>query len=139
MDHLHQINYVGKPEEPMLEGWTTISVLAGMTSKIKLGTLVTGNSYRHPAILAKIGATLDVLSKGRLFMGIGAAWNEEEAKAYGIPFPPTKERLERLDEAVQIIQKMWTEDRATFTWQILQDRKRALQPQAASKSPTRRS
>jgi F420-dependent oxidoreductase-like protein len=114
MDHLHQISYVGKPEEPMLEGWTTISVLAGMTSKIKLGTLVTGNSYRHPAILAKIGATLDVLSKGRLFMGIGAAWNEEEAKAYGIPFPPTRERLERLDEAVQIIKKMWTEDRVTF-------------------------
>jgi len=114
MDHLHQISYVGKPEEPMLEGWTTISVLAGMTSNIKLGTLVTGNSYRHPAILAKIGATLDVLSKGRLFMGIGAAWNEEEAKAYGIPFPPTKERLERLDEAVQIIRKMWTEDRVTF-------------------------
>ena len=114
MDHLHQINYVGKPEEPMLEGWTTISVLAGMTSKIKLGTLVSGNSYRHPAVLAKMGATLDVLSKGRLFMGIGAAWNEEEAKAYGIPFPHTKERLERLDEAVQIIQKMWTEDRTTF-------------------------
>jgi F420-dependent oxidoreductase-like protein len=120
MDHLHQINYVGKPEEPMLEGWTTISVLAGMTSKIKLGTLVTGNTYRHPSILAKIGATLDVLSKGRLFMGIGAAWNEEEAKAYGIPFPPTRERLERLDEAVQILRKMWTEDRATFSGKYYQ-------------------
>jgi len=114
MDHFHQIMFVGKPEEPMLEGWTTISVLAGMTSKIKLGTLVTGNSYRHPSILAKIGATLDVLSKGRLFFGIGAAWNVEEAKAYGIPFPPTKERLERLDEAVQIVRKMWTEDAANF-------------------------
>ncbi|MDA4111502.1 MAG: LLM class F420-dependent oxidoreductase, partial [Thaumarchaeota archaeon] len=114
MDHLHQIPYVGRPEEPMLEGWTTISVLAGMTSKIKLGTLVTGNSYRHPSILAKVGATLDVLSKGRLFMGIGAAWNDEEARAYGIPFPPTSERLERLDEAVQIIRKMWTEDKVNF-------------------------
>jgi F420-dependent oxidoreductase-like protein len=114
MDHLHQIMFIGKPEEPMLEGWTTISVLAGMTSKIKLGTLVTGNSYRHPSILAKIGATLDVLSKGRLFFGIGAAWNDKEARAYGIPFPPTKERLERLDEAVQIIRKMWIENEANF-------------------------
>jgi alkanesulfonate monooxygenase SsuD/methylene tetrahydromethanopterin reductase-like flavin-dependent oxidoreductase (luciferase family) len=84
MDHFHQIPGVGKPEEPMFEGWTTISVLAGITSKIKLGTLMTGNIYRHPSILAKIGATLDVLSKGRLFMGIGASWNEEEALAYGM-------------------------------------------------------
>jgi F420-dependent oxidoreductase-like protein len=114
MDHFHQIQVVGRPEEPMLEGWTTISVLAGLTSRIKLGTLVTGNSYRHPSILAKMGATLDVLSKGRLFMGIGAAWNDAEANAYGIPFPGTRERLLRLDEAVQIIRKMWTEDSASF-------------------------
>jgi F420-dependent oxidoreductase-like protein len=109
MDHLHQISYVGRPEEPMLEGWTTISTLAGMTSKIKLGTLVTGNAYRFPTLLAKIGATLDILSKGRLFLGIGAAWNAEEAEAYGIPFPSTGERLQRLQEAVQIIKKMWSE------------------------------
>jgi alkanesulfonate monooxygenase SsuD/methylene tetrahydromethanopterin reductase-like flavin-dependent oxidoreductase (luciferase family) len=73
MDHFHQISIVGKQEDPMLEGWTTISALAGVTSKIKLGTLVTGIINRHPSVLAKIGATLDVLSKGRLFMGIGAA------------------------------------------------------------------
>jgi len=114
MDHFHQIPNVGKPEEPMLEGWTTQSVLAGYSSKIKLGTLVTGNVYRHPSVLAKVGATLDVLSKGRLFMGIGAAWNEEEAAAYGIPFPPLKERMLRLEEAVQIIRAMWTQDRASF-------------------------
>lgn len=116
MDHFHQIPMAGKPEEPMLEGWTTISVLAGITSKIKLGTLVTGNIYRHPSVLAKIGATLDVLSKGRLFMGIGAAWNQEESQAYSIPFPPTMERLQRLEEAIQIIRKMWTaeEPAATF-------------------------
>ena len=77
MDHFHQIQYVGQYEEPMLEGWTTQAVVAGLTEKIKLGTLVTGIVYRHPSVLAKIGATLDVLSKGRLFMGIGAAWNEE--------------------------------------------------------------
>jgi F420-dependent oxidoreductase-like protein len=110
MDHFHQIPIVGKPEEPMLESWTTISVLAGVTSKIKLGTMMTGIIYRHPSILAKIGATLDVLSKGRLFMGIGAAWNEAESLAYGIPFPSIKERFVRLEEAIQIIRKMWTDE-----------------------------
>jgi F420-dependent oxidoreductase-like protein len=110
MDHFHQIPLVGKQDEPMLESWTTISVLAGVTSKIKLGTMMTGIIYRHPSILAKIGATLDVLSKGRLFMGIGAAWNEEESLAYGIAFPSVKERLLRLEEAIQIIRKMWTEE-----------------------------
>ena len=110
MDHFHQIPMIGKPEEPMLESWTTLSVLAGLTTKIKLGTLVTGITYRYPAILAKVSATLDVLSKGRLFMGIGAAWNEEESNAYGIHFPPTSERLSRLEEAIQVIRKMWTEE-----------------------------
>jgi len=115
MDHFHQIFSVGKQEEPMLEGWTGISVLAGVTSKIKLGTLVTGNFYRYPSVLAKIGATLDVLSKGRLILGIGGGWNDLESKAYGIPFPSVKERLERLDEAVQLIKKMWMEDSANFS------------------------
>jgi alkanesulfonate monooxygenase SsuD/methylene tetrahydromethanopterin reductase-like flavin-dependent oxidoreductase (luciferase family) len=78
MDHFHQILIVGKIEEPMLESWTTISFLAAMTSSTKLGMLMTGIMYRHPSILAKIGATLDVISKGRLFIGIGAAWNEQE-------------------------------------------------------------
>ena len=110
MDHFHQIPMIGKPEEPMLESWTTLSVLAGLTTKIKLGTLVTGIIYRHPTILVKIAATLDVLSKGRLFMGIGAAWNEDESHAYGIHFPPANERLSRLEEAIQIIRKMWTEE-----------------------------
>lgn len=113
MDHFHQISMVGKPEEPMLEGWTTLSVLAGITSKIKLGTLVTGIIYRYPSVLAKVGATLDILSKGRLFMGIGAAWNQEESLAYGITFPSNKERIERLEEAIQIIRKMWTQEDGT--------------------------
>ena len=110
MDHFHQIPMIGKPEEPMPESWTTLSVLAGLTTKIKLGTLVTGIIYRYPAILAKIASTLDVLSKGRLFMGLGAAWNEEESHAYGIDYPPANERLSRLEEAIQIIRKMWTEE-----------------------------
>ena len=106
----------------MLEGWTTISILAGITSKIKLGTLVTGIIYRHPSVLAKMGATLDVLSRGRLFMGIGAAWNQEESLAYGIPFPMNKERLLRLEEAIQIVRKMWTEEEhaATFNGKYYQ-------------------
>jgi alkanesulfonate monooxygenase SsuD/methylene tetrahydromethanopterin reductase-like flavin-dependent oxidoreductase (luciferase family) len=98
----------------MLEGWTTISMLAGITTKIKLGTLVTGVIYRYPSVLAKIAATLDVLSKGRLFLGIGASYFEGEASAYGITssgsFPSNKERLIRLEEAIQIIRKMWTEE-----------------------------
>jgi F420-dependent oxidoreductase-like protein len=114
MDHFHQIPFIGKPEEPMLEGWTTLSVLAGITTKIKLGTLVTGIIYRYPSVLAKIAATLDVLSKGRLFMGIGASYFEGESSAYGITstgsFPSNQERLLRLEEATQIIRKMWTEE-----------------------------
>jgi F420-dependent oxidoreductase-like protein len=114
---------MGAPGEPMLEGWTTISALAGVTKKIKLGTLVTGIIYRHPSILAKIGATLDVLSKGRLFMGVGAGWNEEESLAYGIAssFPSIRERLDRLEEAIQIIRKMWTDEpTATFVGRYYQ-------------------
>jgi F420-dependent oxidoreductase-like protein len=134
MDHFHQIPFVGKPEEPMLESWTTISALAGMTTKIKLGTLMTGIIYRHPSILAKIGATLDVLSKGRLFMGIGAAWNEEESSAYGIPFPSVKERFLRLEEALQIIRKMWTEEpSASFNGQYYQIKNAFCNPKPIQK------
>jgi F420-dependent oxidoreductase-like protein len=123
MDHFHQLQMVGMPSEPMLEVWTTISSLIGVTNKIKLGTLVSGIIYRHPSILAKIGATLDVLSNGRLFMGIGAGWNEEEALAYGIgsTFPSVRERLDRLEEAIQIIRKMWTDEpTATFVGKYYQ-------------------
>jgi len=112
MDHFQQLQIIGSSQDPLLEGWTTISVLAGLTTKIKLGTLVTGVIYRHPSVLAKIGATLDVLSKGRLFMGIGAGWNEQESLAYGISstFPSYQERLNRLDEAIRIIRDMWTKE-----------------------------
>jgi F420-dependent oxidoreductase-like protein len=134
MDHFHQIQNVGQEHEPMLEGWTTLGVIAGFTSKIRLGTLVTGNIYRHPSILAKIGATLDVLSKGRLFMGIGAGWNKDESKAYGVPFPPpTKERFRRLEEAVQIIRKMWAEERASFDGQYYKIRDAYCNPKPIQK------
>ena len=114
MDHFHQIPILGTPDQPMIEGWTTISVLAGITTRIKLGTLVTGVLYRYPSVLAKIAATLDVLSKGRLFLGIGASYFEGESSAYGITssgsFPSNQERLLRLEEAIQIIRKMWSEE-----------------------------
>lgn len=134
MDHFHQIPMIGKVEEPMLESWTTLSVLAGLTTKIKLGTLVTGIMYRYPAVLAKVAATLDVLSKGRLFMGIGAAWNEDESHAYGIHFPPASERLSRLEEAIQIIRKMWTEEpSASFNGKYYQIRDAYCNPKPIQK------
>jgi F420-dependent oxidoreductase-like protein len=134
MDHFHQIPMIGKVEEPMLESWTTLSVVAGSTTKIKLGTLVTGIMYRYPAVLAKVAATLDVLSKGRLFMGIGAAWNEDESHAYGIHFPPASERLSRLEEAIQIIHKMWTEEpSASFNGKYYQIRNAYCNPKPIQK------
>jgi len=136
MDHFHQIMNVGQPQEPMLEGWTTLGVMAGVTSKIKLGTMVTGIVYRHPSVLTKIGATLDVLSKERLFMGIGAAWNDGESAAYGIPFPPTAERFQRLEEAVQIIRKMWTEERASFKGQFYEIQDAYCNPKPIQKPHT---
>lgn len=114
MDHLLQIPDVGKLDEPMLEGWTTLSSLIGVTKKIRLGTMVTGNIYRSPALLAKMGATVDVLSGGRLFMGVGAGWFETEARAYGIPHYDVSGRLRRLSEALQIIRGMWTSDSFSF-------------------------
>jgi F420-dependent oxidoreductase-like protein len=134
MDHFHQIQFVGRPEEPMLEGWTVISMLAGITTKIKLGTLVTGAIYRYPSVLAKVAATLDVLSKGRLFMGIGAGWNEQESLAYGISFPSNQERMFRLEEAIQVIRKMWTEEPyASFNGKYYQIRNAYCNPKPIQK------
>jgi F420-dependent oxidoreductase-like protein len=134
MDHFHQIEFVGRPEEPMLEGWTVISMLAGITTKIKLGTLVTGAIYRYPSVLAKVAATLDVLSKGRLFMGIGAGWNEQESLAYGISFPSNQERMLRLEEAIQVIRKMWTEEPyASFNGKYYQIRNAYCNPKPIQK------
>jgi len=133
MDHFHQIANVGEVHEPMFEGWTTLGVIAGLTSKLRLGTMVTGIIYRYPSILAKIGATLDILSKGRLYMGIGAAWNVEESDAYGIHFPSTGERFRRLEEAIQIILKMWTEDCATFKGDFYQIKNAYCNPKPIQK------
>lgn len=107
MDHFFQIGFVGPAENEMLEGWTALAFAAGRTNRIKLGTMVTGVTYRYPGILVKTATTLDALSHGRAYFGIGAAWNEEEHKGLGVPFPPLAERFERLEETLQIAHQMW--------------------------------
>jgi F420-dependent oxidoreductase-like protein len=108
MDHFFQIPMVGPAEREMLEGWTTLGFLAGHTSRVRLGTLVTGVTYRHPGVLVKIASTLDVLSGGRAWLGIGAAWFEREHRGLGVPFPPLRERFERLEEALRIAKQTWS-------------------------------
>ena len=110
MDHLFQIQMVGPADNDMLEAYTTLGFLAAHTTRARLFTLVTGVTYRDPGLLAKIVTTLDVLSEGRAWLGIGAAWNEEESRALGLLFPPTAERFERLEETLQICLQMWSED-----------------------------
>jgi F420-dependent oxidoreductase-like protein len=114
MDHFFQIGAVGAAEKEMLEGYTTLGYLAACTSRAALVTLVTGAIYREPGILAKIVTTLDVLSDGRAWLGIGAAWNEEESRGLGIPFPPVAERFERLEETLQICLQMWHGDEKPY-------------------------
>ena len=114
MDHFFQIRNVGTAEEPMLEAYTTLGFLAAHTRSAGLGTLVTGVTYRHPGILAKTVTTLDVLSGGRAWLGIGAAWNDEEHIGLGVPFPPVAERFERLEEALKIVLQMWSDDDGPF-------------------------
>jgi F420-dependent oxidoreductase-like protein len=110
MDHHFQIPMVGGAELDMLEAYTALGFLAGHTSRVRLGTMVTGVSYRHPGILIKQVTTLDVLSGGRAWLGIGAAWFEREHDGLGVPFPPLKERFERLEDALQIALKMFNPD-----------------------------
>jgi F420-dependent oxidoreductase-like protein len=114
MDHLYQIRGIGPETDPMLEAYTTLGAFAVSTSRVKLGTLVTGVTYRNPAMLVKIVTTLDVISKGRAIFGIGAAWNEDEHKGYGFEFPPIGQRMDRLDEALTIAKLMFTQDRPSF-------------------------
>lgn len=114
MDHLYQIPGVGEVTEPMLEGWSVLNALARETSRARLGTLVTGVTYRNPAMLAKLATTLDVVSGGRAILGLGAAWNEVEHEGYGYEFPPVRERMDRLEEALAIITAMFRQERPSF-------------------------
>jgi len=114
MDHLWQLPDLGGPPAPILEGYTLLGALAARTERVELGTLVTGVTYRNPALLARMVTTLDVISHGRAVLGIGAAWYEEEHRGLGFDFPAVSERFDRLDEAVQICRAMFTEHRPTF-------------------------
>lgn len=105
MDHWFQMENLGGPAEPMLEGYTTLGYLAAVTERVRLGLLVTGTTYRHPGLLAKTVTTLDVLSGGRAMLGMGAAWYEREHLGLGVPFPPTSERFERLEETLQVCRR----------------------------------
>jgi F420-dependent oxidoreductase-like protein len=114
MDHFYQIPFQGQRTEPMLECYSMLSAIAARTSRVRVGAMVTGVTYRNPALLAKMVTTLDIISSGRAILGIGAAWNEDEHRGYGFDFPPARERLERLEEAVQICRAMFREGAPTF-------------------------
>jgi F420-dependent oxidoreductase-like protein len=114
MDHYFQLDFLAGPSDPMLEGYTALGFLAAHTTTVELQLLMTGVTYRHPGLLAKIVSTLDVLSGGRAALGIGAAWYEREHRALGVPFPPLVERFERLEETLQIVRQMWSADDGPF-------------------------
>lgn len=133
MDHFFQIPAVGPAEREMLEAYTTLGYLAACTSRAALLTVITGTVYREPGILAKIVTTLDVLSKGRAWLGIGAAWNEQESRGLGIPFPPVAERFERLEEALQICLQMWHGDESPYHGKHYQLERPLNSPQSLSR------
>jgi F420-dependent oxidoreductase-like protein len=114
MDHLWQIEGLGRPEEPMLESYTALAHVAAVTRRVTLGTLVTGVPYRPPGLLAKEVTTLDVLSGGRAVLGIGAGWNQAEARGLGLPFAPMSQRFEMLEETLRIVRQMWDGDQTPF-------------------------
>lgn len=133
MDHFFQIGYVGPSENEMLEAYTTLGFAAGRTSRIKLGTMVTGVTYRWPGILVKTVTSLDVLSGGRAYFGVGAAWNEDEHRGLGVPFPPVKVRFELLEETLQIALQMWSGETKPYTGKHFQLERALNSPQALSK------
>jgi F420-dependent oxidoreductase-like protein len=133
MDHFYQIDGVGPEDSPMLEAYSTLAAIAARTGRMRLGALVTGVTYRNPALLAKTVTTLDVISGGRAMLGLGAAWNEVEHRGYGFTFPPIRERMDRLDEALSICRLMFTEERPSFEGKYYRieaalDRPRPIQP-----------
>jgi F420-dependent oxidoreductase-like protein len=120
MDHYFQMDWMAPAEDPMLEGYTALGFVAGVTTRLRLRLLVTGVTYRHPGLLAKIVTTLDVLSGGRAELGIGAAWYEREHLGLGVPYPPTAVRFECLEETIQICQQMWSENNGPYEGQHYQ-------------------
>jgi F420-dependent oxidoreductase-like protein len=133
MDHFFQIGNIGPPEHEMLEAYTTLGFLAAHSKRAKLMTVVTGVHYRHPGILAKIVTTLDVLSGGRAWLGIGAAWNEAESRGLGVPFPSLKERFEMLEETLEICLQMWSGDEKPYQGKHHQLERPLNSPQSLSR------
>ncbi|MGA2111776.1 MAG: LLM class F420-dependent oxidoreductase [Anaerolineales bacterium] len=134
MDHLIEIPNVGEPDQPFMESWTTLSALASVTQKIRLGVLVTSVAYRNPALLAKMASTVDIISRGRLTLGIGAGWFEKEYMQYGWEFPlRPATRIGQLEEAVRLIKAMWTQPRATFDGRYFHVREAILEPKPVQK------
>ena len=133
MDHLWQIGVIGPEEHEMLEAYTTLGFLAASTQRVKLHTLVTGVVYREPGLLAKAVTTLDILSGGRAGLGIGAAWNADESAGLGLPFPPTAERFERLEEALQICLQMWSDSEAPYAGKHYQLGRTLSSPQSTTR------
>lgn len=135
MDHYFQIPYVGPVEQPMLEGYTTLAFLAAHCTRPELQLLVTGVTYRNPGILAKTVSTLDVLSAGRARLGIGAAWFEREHHGLGVPFPPLRDRFELLEETLQIVRQMWSDDDGPYTGARFQLAETLCRPQPLRRVP----
>ncbi len=133
VDHVWQIGPLGPPEHEMLEAYTALGFLAAVTSRVKLLTIVTAVVYREPGLLAKAVTTLDVLSGGRAMLGIGAAWNEDEARGLGLFFPPLAERYERLEEALRICRQMWSDDDSPFEGKHYHLARTLNSPQALSR------
>jgi F420-dependent oxidoreductase-like protein len=135
MDHVWQIQPLGPPEHEMLEAYTTLGYLAARTSRVELLVWVTAVTYREPGMLAKLVSTLDVLSQGRAMLGIGAGWNADEAGGLGLPFPPTAERFERLEETLQIVQQMWDESEQPYRGTHYQLERTLNRPQPLRRPP----
>lgn len=134
MDHLIQIPGVGEPEEPFMEGWTVLAALSAVTSKIRLATLVTSVAYRNPAILAKMAAGIDIMSRGRLTFGFGAGWYYQEYGQYGYVFPEKPAtRIRQMEEALKLIKTMWTQERATFHGKYFHIQDALLEPKPVQK------
>jgi F420-dependent oxidoreductase-like protein len=131
-DHFYSLS--GK-DKPCLEAWTTLSALAAATKRLRIGTMVTSVSYRHPALLAKMATTVDIVSDGRLILGMGAGWHEEEYRAYGYEFPDTPTRVRQLKEALIVIRRLWTEDRASFNGKFYPLRDAISLPKPRQKMP----
>src|SRR5580765_631329 len=133
MDHFFQIRAIGPTEHEMLEAYTTLGFLAAHSKRARLMTIVTGVHYRHPGILAKIVTTLDVMSGGRGWLGIGAGWNEEESRGLGVPFPTLKERFEMLEETLEICLQMWKGDETPYRGKHYQLDRPLNSPQSLSR------